>query len=235
MDSTTVSGTGDAFKGQAVLVPDLLQPLELLLAELTAAEREQAPAASRQGRPTERRCRQFVLGRCAAHAAVRRALAGQAQPSCIEVLTGQEGQPVVWVDGVAGAACVSITHSGRLALACAWTGTPEGRRAGVDLERLRPVDVAQSRYAFSRRERALLARAPEGPRLAGLAAWTAKEAAWKALWPAQGADPAEVEVWALNLAGGQAVVRAPRGGSRLGVRVGMTAGPEGEYVFSVAR
>ncbi len=217
---------------QIVLLPDLGQPLDLLLAQLSPVEREQAE----QRGPTERRRRQFVLGRLAARRAAGRALVRQRRCSSVEVLTGQDGGPVVQVDGARDVVSVSLAHSGRLALACAWPNMAgEGYRAGVDLERVRPTDVARSRYAFSGRERALLARVPEGLLLAGLAAWTAKEAAWKALGPAQGFDPAGVRLRALNLAGGLAVVEASSGRPRLGVRLGFVAGPDGIYLLSLAR
>lgn len=215
-----------------VLVPDLDRPLELLLAHLSPAEREQAE----QSWPTEHRRRQFVLGRLAAHRAVRWTLAGRMRVSVVEVLTGRDGEPVVYVDGAADLASVSLAHSGRLALACAWPGAPgEGGRAGVDLERVRPTDVARSRYAFSRREREVLACAPEGAVLAGLAAWTVKEAAWKALSPTPILSPVSIEVRALNLTEGRAIAEVPPDRLQLSVRLGFVAGPDGPYVLSIAQ
>jgi len=212
-----------------VLLADQGQPPDLLLMRLSPAEREQAE----QNWPAGCRRRQFLLSRLAAHRAVQRLLAGRVPPPSIQVLSGPAGEPRARVDGVEGVVSVSLAHSGRLALACAWPGAR--RHTGVDLERVRPTDVAHSRYAFSRRERALLARAPEGLALAGLAAWTAKEAAWKALWPHQPVSPAGIEIRALDLERGCAVAQVPPGRAQFEVRIGFIAGPDGPYLLSIAQ
>ena len=207
---------------------------------LTPVEREQADRAGLIGRSL----RQFALGRLAAHIAIRQVLGDEIASLPVDVLTGPGGEPQVHVGGVAGGASTSVSHSGCLAAACAYTpqmGPRQGGIAfGVDLERLRPTEVARSGYAFSRRERRLLRRAPEGPALAGLAGWTVKEAVWKALQPNKNTSPAELEIRAISMAAGRAAVhvgdrlRAGLGHPTLKVRIALVKGPDGWYVLSVA-
>jgi phosphopantetheinyl transferase len=220
------------FPGQrtaVVLTEDRGQHAAALLAALPAAERALAAAL-----PTERRRRHFALGREAARITVRRLLGGAA---AVEVRTGAEGEPVVRAAGVAVE--VSIAHSGRLAAACAWHADCGGH-AGVDLERVRPSAIGRDSYAFSARERARIRAVPEGEEVAGLAAWTVKEAVWKALRGHPSDGPAEIEVSRLDLGHGEAAVRLrPRLRDRLGdgslrVRVGRVQGPDGPYLLSVA-
>jgi len=219
---------------QLVIVQDLAQSIDPLSAGLTSTEQRQAKA-----QPTERRRRHFVLGRLAAHVAVRRALGTKARHSSIEVLTGSNGEPLVQVAGVTDVVSVSLSHAGRLAVACTWLSA-SGYSAGVDLERTRPTEVAQSEYAFSHRERTLLSHLPEGQMLAGLAAWTVKEAVWKALWPAQCPNPAEIEIRALSLATGRAAVEVGDmfltrfGDVVIRARVDTIDGPDGAYLLAVA-
>src|SRR5512136_2393918 len=154
---------------QIVLAPDVERSLDELLAELTSAEREQV---ERSGL-AERRLRHFALGRVAARVAVRRALGVETATVPIDILTGPDGEPQVQIDGQVGIASVSVSHSGRLVAACGWRDPGGNKRsAGVDLERLRPTEIARSSYVFTQREQRLLARAPQGSILAGLAAWT---------------------------------------------------------------
>jgi 4'-phosphopantetheinyl transferase EntD len=207
--------------------------IDALLARLSVAERAEAHGRSGTAR------RHFVLGRLAAHAAIRRTLGAGTGGAVVEVLAGPAGEPRARVDGPARAVSASISHVGRMAVACAWRSAP-GYAAGVDLERVRPTRVAQSGYAFSARERALLCGVPQGPVLAGLAGWALKEAVWKALWPHQPPNPAAVGIRTLSLASGRATVdvarRYLRGGDDAAIRarLEMVTGPDGDYVLAVA-
>jgi 4'-phosphopantetheinyl transferase EntD len=220
-----------------VIVADLAQPLDVLLQGLAPAEQQQAEA-----HPIQRRRRHYVLGRLAAHRAVARVLGAGARHVSVEVLTELTGAPLVWIDQVAGHVSVSLAHAGRLAVACAWRNLPDvSYSAGVDLEQVRNTEVAQSRYAFSRRERMLLAHAPAGQVLAGLAAWTVKEAAWKALQPNLRAGPEMIPISALSLAQGRAKVAVPKNllarftAPLVRTRVGYVVGPDGPYFLALAQ
>jgi len=214
------------------ILPDPGGPEEALLAALTPEEQGEA-----RHHPPGRRRRQFALGRLAAHRAIRRALGVELT---VLVLVGAHGEPVARVDGAA-AAGVSLSHAGRLAVACAWLAGPEREfSAGIDLERVRPAELVGSPYAFSPGEKAMLGSAPQGELLASLAAWTVKEAAWKALRPAPPSKPAEIEVTALQLDPGWARVEVgPRLAPRLGeravrVRLGLLEAANGQYLLTVA-
>jgi 4'-phosphopantetheinyl transferase EntD len=208
-------------------LPDRGDPLEVLLSRLTAAERALAPPAA-LGR------RHFALGRAVAHAAVDSLVATTTAPA--EILRGQEGEPVVSVAGRRAAVRVSITHSGRLAAACAW-GTSTGLAAGVDLEAIRQGLVEQGDYLLSTREKALIAATADDPAIAQLAAWTAKEATWKALWPHQPRHPAAVELVLLDLSAGSAVTSSPgeSPGRPIHVAISTVPGPDGDYLLALAR
>ncbi len=216
-----------------VVVPDPPDPIGPLLKRLSPSEQAEAHRRPGQGQ------RHFVLGRLAAHAAIRRALGLGIGPGSTEVTSGPGGEPRSSVDGTPHTVSVSISHVSRLAAACAWRSAT-GYAAGVDLERVRPTCVAESAYVFSRCERMHLSRAPQGPALAGLAGWALKEAVWKALWPHQPPNPAMVEIRALDIATGHATVavdrryvrRFRRGAIRARVRI--LEGPDGDYVLAVA-
>jgi phosphopantetheinyl transferase len=216
-----------------VVVPDPPDAIGSLLKRLSPGEQAEAHRRLGQGH------RHFVLGRLAAHAAMRGALELGTGPASIEVTSGAGGEPRSLVDGTAHVVSVSISHIGRLAAACAWRSTA-GYAAGVDLERVRPTCVAESAYAFSGSERSLLSRTPQGPALAGLAGWALKEAVWKALWPHQPPNPATVEIRALNGTFGHATVAVDRRylsrfrPAAIRARVRMLEGPDGDYVMAVA-
>ncbi len=218
-----------------VIAPDLQLPVEAFLSQLTPEEQKRVEA-----QPNERGRRHFVFGRWAAHVAIRSILEAEANP-VIEVLTGRNGEPLARVDGIADRVAVSISHSSQLAAACAWHVEPGScYSVGIDLEWKRLTGLAQSTFAFTRLERRWLARYREDQALAGLTAWTVKEAVWKALRPEQSTSPAEVEIHDLNLVSGQAVV-ATRGrllkGSRTIVvqaRVSTVDGPNGPYFLAIA-
>ncbi len=216
------------------IVADEGRPYEALEAELTSAEREQASTC-----PTDVRRRQFAIGHIAAHRAIRRVLGTHFIQ--IEIIPGTDNRPLARVNGTVDQVSISISHSGRLAAACAWpnnSGSPV--LAGVDLERTRPNEVADSTYAFSERERAMLVRAPEGSEVAALAMWTAKEAVWKALLAGQDIGPDSIEVWIQSIGQGHAMVevkgqlRRRLARNTLTVRTRLLAGPDGPYILSVA-
>ena len=218
------------------LVPDLGQPLDAHWVRLTAAEREQVRVL-----PTENRRRQYVFGRLAAHQAIRQLVEPRTVVSFIEILSESERAPRASVNGITDWVSISISHSNRLAVACAWLAHSKTLvSAGVDLEHLRPNGVAENMYAFSRAERESLLRSPEGPEIAALAAWTAKEAVWKALLAGQEIGPNAIEVEAQSLKKGRAIVKVKGpllqrlGDSRLDVQSKRIEGPGGEYVLSLA-
>jgi phosphopantetheinyl transferase len=219
------------------VVADLGQPLSTEWTNLAATERDQARSL-----PTKRRRRQYVLGRVAAREAIRRLVGSSACVPTIEILSGPTCAPRVAVNGSSERMSISISHSNRLAVGCAWlAGSKSLISAGVDLEYLRPNAVAESTYAFSWVERKLLLRSVEGPEVAALAAWTAKEAVWKALLADQEIGPNAIEVEALSLEEGCAIVQVKGsllkrlGDSRLDVQSRRIEGAGGEYVLSLAR
>jgi 4'-phosphopantetheinyl transferase EntD len=209
-----------------VTLADQGDPLEGLLSRLTAAEHALAPPAD-LGR------RHYALGRAVAHAAVDPLVGPSTEP--FEILRGKQGEPVVMAAGRPAALRVSITHSGRLVAACAWDPSA-GLAAGVDLEPIRPGLLGQGDYLFSPREKALLATSGDDPALAQLAAWTAKEATWKTLWPHQPRHPAAVELVCIDLSVGRAGTSGP--GESLGcpihVTISTVAGPDGDYLLALA-
>ncbi len=182
---------------------DRQQALAALFARLSHGERAYAARL-----PTTRQRRHFALGRLAAHAAVGRVLNDAAAGACIEVVNGRQREPLVRVNDHASDVAVSIAHSGRLGVACAWRNSDDGRyAAGVDIEQVRANQVFQNSYAFSRREQKLLAGATEGPEIAGLAAWTVKEAVWKALDADDRIGPEAIDIQSFDLGLGCAQVK----------------------------
>ena len=208
------------------------RPAAALEAELRAPERMQAQALS------GRRRRHFTLGRFAARAAIGQIVAC---PADLWIAPDAVGAPAV--AGNDPGVAIGIAHSGMLAVACAWLmQAGQRRRVGIDVERLRPTDVASSPYAFSPRERRLFhATAVETSR-AGLLAWVAKEAAWKAIrFPADvGPDVLELRWFDPGAGTATVVVRRRRRGVEhdprvtFRVRLRALAGPDGEYVMALA-
>jgi 4'-phosphopantetheinyl transferase EntD len=206
------------------------RPVEALEAELRAPERVQAHAY------TGRRRRHFAMGRLAAHAAIGTL---GARPADVWIGADAVGAPAV-AGGGPGLG-IGIAHSGMLAIACAWATGTRRRRVGVDVERVRPTDVAGSAYAFSPRERRLLRASGIDPSRAGLLAWVAKEAAWKAIRFSADVGPGAVEIRQLAPDACTATVvarTATRAGQNLpatfGVRLGTLDGPDGQYVVGLA-
>ncbi len=185
-----------------VIARDRRQSLSALFAQLSGGEREHADRL-----PTARQRRHFALGRLAAHAAVGRVLNDAAAGASIEVVNGQRREPLVRVNVLASDVSVSIAHSGWLGAACAWRNSDGGcYAAGMDIEQVRVNQVFENSYAFSRREQKLLADAAEGAEIAGLAAWTVKEAVWKALGADDRIGPEAIDIQSLDLSLGCAKV-----------------------------
>jgi phosphopantetheinyl transferase (holo-ACP synthase) len=221
---------------RVAIVSDLDESIEKLLLHLTATEREQAKAL-----PTVRRIRQYVIGRLAARKAIRELLEDRMCVSSIEILSELDQAPFVNINGEMDQVRISISHSSRLAVACAWLAhSSHLGSAGIDLEYVRSNEVVES-YAFSRAERKLLFQAPEGPEITALAAWTVKESVWKALLADQAIGPNAIEIRRQSLAQGRAAVSvkgqlAKRlGHSNLKVQMGKIEGPDGTYVFSLTQ
>ncbi len=217
-----------------ILVPDRAAVVNPIAAILSDAESAECATL-----PDERRRRHYRFGRMAARAAIARLAGPRIKPSAIQVLAGENGEPRVDAGGHDGGLSVSISHSGGLAAACAWHASRAARLSvGIDVERLRPTCVADSPYAFSRRERLLLRRGDGDASRAGITAWSVKEAAWKALCPDPGLGPETVEI--RELARGWAIVE-PRGelerrpdASAIHVRFRYVHLPDGVYVVSRA-
>jgi phosphopantetheinyl transferase len=189
----------------------------------------------------EKRQRHFVIGRLAARLAIRRVLGPDSQKVTIEVRTAKNGAPRVLLNGRPGMISVSLSHSGRVAAACAWRTKPHNRISlGVDVERLRPSDVYSSPYAFSRRERTLLSRLPIEKSLAGITAWSVKEATWKAVAADLNCGPESIEIRSLDLNHGFADVQVSRalvqrlGRARIRAQLFFVHGPDRRYVISCA-
>ena len=236
MPTGTADGEGEGLKVGGAFAPGMLtrgcrlrvaavpgagEPTGQLLARLGARERTVAESI----RPEKRR-RDFVLGRLAARRAVLLACGVARLPGRLEVLTGARGEPVVTGDD---SVQVSLSQSKGLAVACAWRSSSWS--VGIDLERIRPTDVLDSAYAFSRREREVIRRIG-GRALAALVGWTVKEAAFKAL--ALRGGPEALEIVALDPAG-RATVRAAD--ARLGIaraRVRRLRASGADYVVALA-
>jgi malonyl CoA-acyl carrier protein transacylase/phosphopantetheinyl transferase len=147
---------------------------------LAAAERETYRTHAPRGR------RHWLMGRIAAKDAVRRWLwargAGPLFPVQVTIVADEQGRPIVNVPGSRNV-CVSIAHSGDLAVAIA-----HEQVVGIDVELIEPRNPALETIAFSPSERALLDRLVSDPGREPVRArdeaftrfWAAKEAASKA-------------------------------------------------------
>jgi 4'-phosphopantetheinyl transferase EntD len=219
-----------------VLVADRGQPHHSLWALLSPTEQALAAQISPQ-----RRQRHFVFGRLAAQIAARQAWNLQDSSTRVEIVGNFGMPPIVLVDGRAEPCCISLSHSAHLAVAGVWC-CEKGEGGGVDVEQIRYTEIAESDYAFSTVEQEILSSQPESPTLAGLAAWTVKEAVWKAQWPQQACHPAELELRSLDLAKGWAsvVVANPdiaNSGETWvsGAQVVQKEGRDGPYFLSIAQ
>jgi 4'-phosphopantetheinyl transferase EntD len=214
------------------LVPDRGEPLGRLVDRLEPRERRLALTIT-----PETRRRHFALGRQAARSAITRLLGARPNAGIpVAVLRGAFGEPVV--QRPAGTAIsVSVSHSGLMAVACAWRPRDVGLSLGVDLERVRPTGVGRSTWAFDARER----REMEGDEreLRALQGWAAKEAAWKASHLEPGRGPEALEI--LHLDPGHGVVLRVREESVHGGRshaslvwLRTVEGPDALYLLALA-
>ena len=158
-------------------------------------------------------------------------------PGSFQLAAGPHGEPRVFAGRVEQAARVTLAHSSRVAVACAWPGA-RGYSLGIDVERVRSADLPDNEYAFSLAERRLWHQNRAGS--LPLAAWTVKEAAWKALVPSPRLGPETVEIIELDANTGRARVRTKgrlsevSGGLHIRARFVNLAGPDGEYWFALA-
>lgn len=132
------------------------------------------------------RRRAFVLGRLAAHAALR-----QAGAPLMPVLAGPDRAPC-WPDGFVG----SIAHTGDVAVAAA-ARAADVAAVGIDVERDRPLALELWDTVATPRERAWLDAQPARTRgRRALQLFCAKEAVYKAWYPVgrRVLEFAEVEV-----------------------------------------
>ena len=117
---------------------------------LGAAEREEDRTRSPRGR------RHWLMGRIAAKDAVRRWLwergAGPLFPAEVTIVTGERGQPIVSAPGSLPV-CVSIAHSGDLAVAIA-----DAQPVGIDVEIVERRDAGLEQVALTVPESSLLDR-----------------------------------------------------------------------------
>jgi malonyl CoA-acyl carrier protein transacylase/phosphopantetheinyl transferase len=165
---------------------------------LGAAERETYRTHAPRGR------RHWLMGRIAAKDAVRRWLwargAGPLFPVEVTIAADEHGRPIVNVPG-ARKVCVSIAHSGDLAVAIA-----HAEAIGIDVEIVEPRNPGLEMIALSAPERALLDRVVSGMKDDPVAArseaftrfWAAKEAVSKAEGTGLAGRPTAFAVSAIN-------------------------------------
>jgi phosphopantetheinyl transferase len=165
---------------------------------LGAAERETYRTHPPRGR------RHWLMGRIAAKDAVRRWLwargAGPLFPVEVTIAADEHGRPIVNVPGTSKV-CVSIAHSGDLAVAIA-----HDKAIGIDVEIIEPRNPGLERIALSAHERALLDRTAIGMGGDPIRArsetftrfWAAKEAVSKAEGTGLGGRPTAFAVGAVD-------------------------------------
>jgi 4'-phosphopantetheinyl transferase EntD len=183
----------------------------------------------------DRRRRQFVLGRLAAHQALLQLHAprGGTHAAAYDILAGADGAPLLRGQTRDRGPNVTIAHSGRIGVACAWEGT--SARYGVDVERIRSVDILRDPLVFAPDETRLLQMRYDG-HLAGLVGWTIKEACWKALAPPRPPTPQDLRL--LAFAGTEAWIytSGPDGAQstlRFGLQLRKLRSEEEEYLLTL--
>ncbi|HQX64161.1 MAG TPA: 4'-phosphopantetheinyl transferase superfamily protein, partial [Thermomicrobiales bacterium] len=113
-------------------------------------------------------------------------------------------QPLVggpWVSLVGEAPLVSISHTNGLAVALAMLPA-DGRRAGIDIERVRNRPEGYAEIAFDDAERSLIASAPSDAEWM-LRGWCAKEAVGKSLGTGLRDGPRSLAVVGIDRASGR--------------------------------
>jgi phosphopantetheinyl transferase len=165
---------------------------------LGATERETYRTHAPRGR------RHWLMGRIAAKDAVRRWLwargAGPLFPVEVTIAADEHGRPIVNVPG-ARKVCISIAHSGDLAVAIA-----HAEAIGIDVEIVEPRNPGLEMIALSAPERALLDRVVSGMKDDPVAArseaftrfWAAKEAVSKVEGTGLAGRPTAFAVSAIN-------------------------------------
>jgi phosphopantetheinyl transferase len=202
---------------------------------LCPAEREEFLAL----RADESRRTAWLLGRVAAKDAARLLLRErhgiELFPADVHVCAEPGGRLVLageWAGRVPRVPAVSVSHTGGVVVAIAVDADVRG--AGVDVERLRPLDPSFEEVAFDDAERSLLSRVPGERREEWLLRlWCAKEAAGKALGTGLAGDPRSLAIRALedDTAGVRVVPAGSRnGGPGLLVRTGR----DGDLVYATA-
>ncbi len=151
---------------------------------------------------------EWLGGRTAAKEAVqtllKRHFGLDLRPADIEIGIGDEGQPLVggpWVSLVGEAPLVSISHTNGLAVALAMLPA-DGRRAGIDIERVRNRPEGYAEIAFDDAERSLIASAPSDAEWM-LRGWCAKEAVGKSLGTGLRDGPRSLAVVGIDRASGR--------------------------------
>lgn len=156
---------------------------------------------------------EWLFGRAAAKDAIRQLLKArdgkEIFPADIEICQDADGGPharLVGSNDPAAMPFISIAHSDGRAVALAGWCT-EGKRPGIDIERIRPREEGFQEIAFSPDERALLDRRPGPERDEWIARlWCAKEAAAKALGTGLAEGPRSLRVCSLDDATGRVEV-----------------------------
>jgi acyl transferase domain-containing protein/4'-phosphopantetheinyl transferase EntD/acyl carrier protein len=154
------------------------------MAFLVLGPRERAAWATLGG--TDKRRREWLMGRVALKDAVRRHLRDRyglaVYAADVEVAVDADGRPAPggpWVGVVGEAPCASLAHIDHLAVAIAGSATAR-HGLGIDVERLGRTGRTFEAAAFDAGERALLDTAPGHDEWA-LRFWCAKEALVKAV------------------------------------------------------
>jgi hypothetical protein len=105
------------------------------------------------------------------------------------------------------------------------------------VERVCDGKLEQCDYLLSAGEQALIAMTGKDPTVGQLAAWTAKEVSWRALWPNRPFHPAAVKLVHLDISACKAVTSCPNEspGGAIEVTVAPVSGPDGGYMLALAR
>jgi malonyl CoA-acyl carrier protein transacylase/phosphopantetheinyl transferase len=184
--SPAIRWTGRRLSACQATLPELTPFWQLVLAYLVL-DRVERETWRNLGSNATRRL-EWLLGRLAAKDAVRVYMLEVEQlellPADIRISADARGKPVVsgaWSDALGWAPALSISHSGRTAVAiCGSRADSHG--LGIDLEAIERVTPDLSSIAFDEQEREQIPelRGPEAMEWAGRL-WSAKEAAGKAL------------------------------------------------------
>lgn len=164
---------------------------------------------------------EWASSRMAAKRSVARLFDPPPRPDAIEVERDLSGAPWAVVEG--RRIRLSLSHASGWAAAAAHVRL----RVGVDVEPLRPVPDAFSRYFLSPEERSALDEW-EDPATASLAAWTVKEAVLKAMGCGLSIPPRTVRIESLD-GKGRVALSTNRG------EVGAICWRQDDAVVAVAR